>query len=130
MRGPSWKYVAQMSTGGPPDMRPWTGPSHLPCPARSLHAQKAPAEDVPIWVRREQMRELEAKEGKKDLPWAFYLLASSMTAIAAVGCIFEFVGQNAFFGLIQPDSPLWAPILLTLAVTGLPTAGECPPSKL
>jgi hypothetical protein len=47
-----------------------------------------------------------------------------LTAIAAVGCIFEYVDGNAFFGLIQPDSPAWAPVLLTLAVTGFPSAGK------
>jgi hypothetical protein len=27
------------------------------------------------------------------------------------------------FGVLQPDSPLWAPVLLFMAVTGLPVAG-------
>lgn len=57
------------------------------------------------------------------VPWALYLLSSSMVAIAAVGSIFEFIDKNPFFGIIQPDNPLWAPILLTLAVTGFPSAG-------
>lgn len=28
------------------------------------------------------------------------------------------------FGVVQPDSPLWAPILGFFAITGIPTAGE------
>ena len=58
-----------------------------------------------------------------QFPWGLYLLFSSFVAIAAVGCIFEYVDKNPFFGIIQPDSPLWAPILLTLAITGFPTSG-------
>lgn len=66
---------------------------------------------------------MQAKEGNKDLPWALYLLFSSFVAIAAVGSIFEYVDKNAIFGVIGPDSPVWAPILLGMAVTGWPTAG-------
>lgn len=62
-------------------------------------------------------------EAPKQLPWGLYLLASTLTAIAAVGCIFEYIDRNPFFGIISPDSPAWAPILLTLAITGFPTAG-------
>lgn len=79
---------------------------------------------MPIWVRREKERELQAKEDK-GVPWGLYLLASVLIAIAAIGCIFEYIDGNAFFGIIQPDSPLWAPILIALAVTGLPSSGEC-----
>lgn len=40
-----------------------------------------------------------------------------------VGSIFEYANKNAVFGVIQPDSPLWAPILGLFALTGLPMAG-------
>jgi hypothetical protein len=41
------------------------------------------AEEVPIWVQREQEAKRRA-EGPQDLPFGVYLLFSSMVAIAAV----------------------------------------------
>lgn len=74
-------------------------------------------------MRREKEREMQAKSGAAGLPWGLYLLFSCFTGIAAVGSIFEFIDRNPVFGVIEPDSPLWAPILLTFAVTGIPMAG-------
>jgi hypothetical protein len=79
-------------------------------------------EEEPIWVRREREREIIAKEGK-DLPFGLYLLLSSFVAIAAIGSVFEYVNKHPLFDVIQPDSPLWAPILALFAITGLPTSG-------
>eukprot|EP00955_Chlamydomonas_euryale_P107616 365783-Chlamydomonas_euryale.AAC.27 len=90
-------------------------------PRHARMARPALLPDEPIWVRRE--REREAAKKDQGVPWALYLVASVLIAIAAVGCIFEYTDRNAFFGLIQPDSPLWAPVLITLAVTGFPSAG-------
>mmetsp|Transcript_18932 Transcript_18932/g.56412 ORF Transcript_18932/g.56412 Transcript_18932/m.56412 type:complete len:178 (+) Transcript_18932:75-608(+) len=90
-------------------------------PETKTNAPKPSPQDEPIWVRRE--REREAAKKDQGVPWALYLVASVLIAIAAVGCIFEYTDRNAFFGLIQPDSPLWAPVLITLAVTGFPSAG-------
>jgi hypothetical protein len=42
-----------------------------------------PPEDLPIWVRREKERELQAT-AKQDLPWPLYLLFSVMVSIASV----------------------------------------------
>lgn len=42
-----------------------------------------------------------------------------------VGSIFEFANRNAIFGALPPSSPFYAPILLTFALTGLPSAGAC-----
>ena len=58
-----------------------------------------------------------------DLPFGLYLLFSSFVAIAAIGSMFEIANRNAIFGVIEPDSPLWLPILGLFAATGLPTAG-------
>lgn len=81
------------------------------------------SDSEPVWVRRERERKLLAEDPKNGgLPWGLYLLFSSFVAIAAVGCIFEYLDKNPFFGIVQPDSPLWAPILITLAVTGFPTS--------
>jgi hypothetical protein len=45
--------------------------------------QQPGGEELPIWVQREKMRELEA-QAKPDLPWPLYLLLSSFVAIASV----------------------------------------------
>lgn len=37
--------------------------------------------------------------------------------------MFEFANKNAIFGVITPDSFLWAPILGLFALTGIPTSG-------
>ena len=46
-------------------------------------------------------------------------------AVCQVGSIFEFADKNPIFGVVRPDSPLWAPILGFFALTGLPLSGEC-----
>lgn len=79
-------------------------------------------EELPIWVRREKERELQAS-GKAELPWPLYLVFSVLVAIASVGSVFEYVDKNAVFGVIPPESPLWAPVLGLFAFTGIPTAG-------
>ncbi|GLC40568.1 hypothetical protein PLESTB_000044000 [Pleodorina starrii] len=97
--------------------------------ARAQPEQQSPPkpavdnEELPPWIRREKERELQAQQGASGLPWGLYLLFSIFTAIAAVGSIFEFVDRNAIFGVLPPENPLWAPILLFFAVTGFPTAG-------
>ena len=40
-----------------------------------------------------------------------------------VGSIFEYANQHAIIDVIQPDSPLYTPILGFFALTGFPTAG-------
>lgn len=89
--------------------------------AEQQQQQQAP-EELPIWVQREKMRELEA-QAKPDLPWPLYLLFSTFVAIASVGSVFEYFDKNPIFGVIPPESPLWAPILGFFAFTGIPTAG-------
>lgn len=84
--------------------------------------QQQPAEELPPWVRAERERELAAAAGKKDLPWPLYLVLSVLVSIAAVGSVFEYLDRNPVFGVVQPDSPLWAPILGLFAFTGIPTA--------
>ena len=41
---------------------------------------------------------------------------------AQVGSCFELAAKNPLFGIIQPDSPLYYPILGVFILTGLPTA--------
>ncbi|KAL4432428.1 hypothetical protein ABPG77_001727 [Micractinium sp. CCAP 211/92] len=117
-----------------PEQVPSRSPSHTqqaPAPAEQQGAPQPPAaqrpageEEEPIWVRRERERAAQKEAGGGgDLPFGVYLLFSSFVAIAAIGSIFEYVNQHAVFDVIQPDSPLYAPILGFFAVTGLPTAG-------
>ena len=40
-----------------------------------------------------------------------------------IGSVFEFFNKNSIFGVIEPSSPLYIPVLGVFAVTGLPTAG-------
>jgi vacuolar iron transporter family protein len=40
-----------------------------------------------------------------------------------VGSIYEYIDKNPIFGIVTPDSPLYAPILGIFAFTGLPTSG-------
>ena len=40
-----------------------------------------------------------------------------------MGSCFEWANKNPIFGVVQPDSPLYTPILAVFALTGLPTAG-------
>eukprot|EP00892_Ulva_mutabilis_P011104 jgi/Ulvmu1/8366/UM042_0072.1 len=40
-----------------------------------------------------------------------------------IGSVFEFFNKNSIFGVVEPSSPLYLPILGVFAVTGLPTAG-------
>ncbi|KAI7839231.1 hypothetical protein COHA_007044 [Chlorella ohadii] len=95
----------------------------VPPPAAQQEQQQR-QEEEPIWVRRERERAAQqAARGSGDLPFGVYLLFSSFTAIAAIGSIFEYANQHAIFDVIQPDSPLYTPILGFFALTGLPTAG-------
>ena len=38
--------------------------------------------------------------------------------------MFEYFNRHALFDVIQPENPLWAPILGVFVFTGLPMAGE------
>ena len=71
------------------------------------------------------MRELQKAEdsGKFELPFYVSLPLSAVVAIAAVGSVFEFINKKAVFGVIEPESPLWLPILAFFALTGLPLSG-------
>ena len=75
--------------------------------------------EVPAWERGESAKADGEDEG---LPWPLYLLASAIVTIAATGSIFEYGFKNPIFGVVQPDSPLWAPILGWFVFTGYPLA--------
>lgn len=77
------------------------------------------SEEPPPWAKNEGPQ----AEKPFEVPFGVYLIASSLVAIATVGSIFEYFNQNAIFGIIQPDSPLWLPILGFFSITGLPSTG-------
>ena len=148
----------------------WLLPYTFASICRQATTTETEEEELPVWARREVVRQLEKEDGV-DLPFGVYLLASALVAIAAVstpcrraekhvlarerfcrlsapalcrslpqrsargashlyavqvGSVFEFANKNAIFGAVPPSSPLYAPILLTFAVTGIPSAGAPP----
>lgn len=128
---PFRKRVARLATGlatGPLVVARAESETSETSETSERSGEEAPASTVagasveePVWVKREKQRELEAQS--KDLPFGLYLLFSCFVTIAAVGSIFEWSAQNPIFGVIEPDSPLYTPILGVFAVTGIPTAG-------
>ncbi|XP_038881100.1 uncharacterized protein LOC120072709 isoform X2 [Benincasa hispida] len=81
---------------------------------------KPDSEEPPPWAR-EEGKEIGTQQGFQ-VPFYVYLLASSITAIAAIGSVFEYVNQKPVFGIINSDSILYAPLLGFFAFTGIPTA--------
>ncbi|XP_023518065.1 uncharacterized protein LOC111781610 [Cucurbita pepo subsp. pepo] len=82
---------------------------------------KPDSEEPPPWAR-EEGKETGSQLGFQ-VPFYVYLLASSITAIAAIGSVFEYVNQKPVFGIINSDSIFYAPLLGFFAFTGIPTAG-------
>ncbi|PWA47706.1 hypothetical protein CTI12_AA399480 [Artemisia annua] len=81
---------------------------------------KPDSNEPPPWARNEAQQE---SSSGGDLPFGVYLLASAITAIAAIGSVFEYVNQKPVFGVLESDSIFYAPVLGFFAITGLPTAG-------
>ncbi|GAB4827758.1 hypothetical protein Ancab_034644 [Ancistrocladus abbreviatus] len=89
------------------------------------------AESIPSWARpdsdepppwaRDEGKQNELKPGF-EIPFYAYLLASAVTAIAAIGSVFEYVNQRPVFGVVNSDSIFYAPLLGFFAITGIPTA--------
>lgn len=78
------------------------------------------SDEPPPWARDEG-KPNESKEGS-EAPFYVYLLASAITAIAAIGSIFEYANQNPVFGVLNSDSIFYAPVLGFFAFTGIPTS--------
>ncbi|PUZ65444.1 hypothetical protein GQ55_3G223100 [Panicum hallii var. hallii] len=81
---------------------------------------KPGAEEPPPWERKGG-----AVQGQEagQVPFYAYLLASAVTAIAAIGSIFEYTNQRPVFGIVGSDSALYAPLLGFFVFTGIPTSG-------
>ncbi|GAB2279050.1 hypothetical protein Dimus_013711 [Dionaea muscipula] len=92
---------------------------------------KEAEERVPSWARpnsdepppwaRDEGKENESKQSF-EIPYYAYLLASAVTAIAAIGSVFEYVNQKPVFGVVNSDSILYGPLLGFFAITGIPTS--------
>lgn len=81
------------------------------------------SDEAPPWARGEGGASPQDGGGEVQVPFYAYLLASAVTAIAAIGSIFEYTNGRPVFGVVGTDSPLYAPLLGFFAVTGIPTSG-------
>lgn len=79
---------------------------------------KPGSEDPPPWARGEYKKDSFSFE----VPFYVYLLASSVTAIATIGSVFEYMSQNPVFGIVRSDSVFYTPLLGFFALTGIPTS--------
>ncbi|KAL8550017.1 hypothetical protein ACS0TY_008731 [Phlomoides rotata] len=76
------------------------------------------SDEPPPWARQEAQKDSSGFE----VPFYVYLLASAITAIAAIGSIFEYVNQKPVFGVVNSDSAFYAPLLGFFTFTGIPSS--------
>ncbi|KAL2320999.1 hypothetical protein Fmac_029968 [Flemingia macrophylla] len=81
---------------------------------------KPDSDEPPPWARDEPNNQ-NSQQGIQ-IPFYAYLLASAITAIAAVGSIFEYVNQRPVFGVLSSDSVFYAPLLGFFVFTGIPSS--------
>ncbi|XVF06946.1 hypothetical protein REPUB_Repub06bG0095100 [Reevesia pubescens] len=81
---------------------------------------KPDSDEPPPWARDEG-KQYTAQQSF-EIPFYVYLLASAITAIAAIGSIFEYVNQRPVFGVLNSDSVFYVPLLGFFAFTGIPTS--------
>ncbi|XP_039136737.1 uncharacterized protein LOC120274056 [Dioscorea cayenensis subsp. rotundata] len=87
-------------------------------------------EKIPSWARPDSDEPPPWARGKAngspkpafEIPYYAYLLASAITAIAAVGSIFEYSNQKPVFGVVNSDSVFYAPLLGFFVFTGIPAS--------
>ncbi|KAJ4829950.1 hypothetical protein Tsubulata_008383 [Turnera subulata] len=80
-------------------------------------------DEPPPWARDEQPKGgLSSSDPTLEIPFFAYLLASAITAIAAIGSIFEYANQKPVFGILGPDSIFYAPLLGFFVFTGFPSS--------
>ncbi|BAT85485.1 hypothetical protein LR48_Vigan50s005600 [Vigna angularis] len=81
---------------------------------------KPDSDEPPPWARDEANKN--TSEQGFEIPFFAYLLASAITAIAAIGSIFEYVNQRPVFGVLTSDSVFYAPLLGFFVFTGIPSS--------
>ncbi|XP_009766193.1 uncharacterized protein LOC107822718 [Nicotiana tabacum] len=79
---------------------------------------KPDSDEPPPWAKNESQKD----SSTFQVPFIVYLLASAVTAIAAIGSVFEYVNQKPVFGVLGSDSVFYAPVLGFFAFTGIPTS--------
>ncbi|KAG8373571.1 hypothetical protein BUALT_Bualt11G0038300 [Buddleja alternifolia] len=80
---------------------------------------KPGSDEPPPWARQEAQND---SPSTFEVPFYVYLLASAITAIAAIGSIFEYVNEKPVFGVLNSDSVFYAPLLGFFAFTGIPSS--------
>ncbi|KAI3969659.1 hypothetical protein MKX01_020220 [Papaver californicum] len=83
---------------------------------------KLDSEEPPPWAQRDGSSGSNGTSETIEIPFYGYLLASTITAIAAIGSVFEYINQKPVFGLLNSDSIFYAPVLGFFAFTGVPTS--------
>ncbi|KAJ1433125.1 hypothetical protein SESBI_06347 [Sesbania bispinosa] len=81
---------------------------------------KPDSDEPPPWARDEANKNTASSSSGFEIPFYVYLLASAITAIAAIGSIFEYVNQKPVFGVLSSDSVFYAPLLGFFTFTGVP----------
>ncbi|XP_042485953.1 uncharacterized protein LOC122066192 [Macadamia integrifolia] len=81
---------------------------------------KPDSDEPPPWAQDESKKNV--SEQTLEIPFYVYLLASAVVAIAAIGSVFEYVNQKPVFGVLNPDSIFYVPLLGFFAFTGVPTS--------
>ncbi|RDX89728.1 hypothetical protein CR513_28515, partial [Mucuna pruriens] len=81
---------------------------------------KPDSDEPPPWARDEPNKN--SSQQGFEIPFYAYLLASAITAIAAIGSIFEYVNQRPVFGVLTSDSAFYAPVLGFFVFTGIPSS--------
>ncbi|KFK34393.1 hypothetical protein AALP_AA5G139500 [Arabis alpina] len=79
------------------------------------------SDEPPPWARDEGRSSTSSQESF-EIPFYVYLLASAITAIAAIGSVFEYSSKNPVFGVLDSDSIFYTPVLGFFALTGIPTS--------
>eukprot|EP00270_Netrium_digitus_P020762 TRINITY_DN8620_c0_g1_i2.p1 TRINITY_DN8620_c0_g1~~TRINITY_DN8620_c0_g1_i2.p1 ORF type:complete len:227 (+),score=36.62 TRINITY_DN8620_c0_g1_i2:97-681(+) len=80
------------------------------------------SDEAPPWERTEKSVSPPGSSSTSfEIPFWAFLISSTLVGIATVGSIFEFFNHNPIFGVVPPESPLWAPILGFFALTGFPS---------
>ncbi|KAL0652262.1 hypothetical protein Bca4012_094953 [Brassica carinata] len=81
------------------------------------------SDEPPPWARDEGGSSSSSTSQESfEVPFVVYLLASAITAIAAIGSVFEYSSRNPVFGVLESDSIFYTPVLGFFAFTGIPTS--------
>ncbi|CAH8364533.1 unnamed protein product [Eruca vesicaria subsp. sativa] len=83
------------------------------------------SDEPPPWAREEGRSSSSSSSTSQEsleVPFFVYLLASAITAIAAIGSVFEYSSKNPVLGVLESDSIFYTPVIGFVAFTGIPTS--------